>query len=162
MVEVLASIVIVLILAALLIPSFQGIRDRAGEAACIANMRSIAVGLRGYMQDNENVWPQGPSVNEERPWEEFWLKVLQPYQIGPDTWQCPTLTSALASVPKENRPRLHYVPTMFGPKANDANRFSTHPWLMERSSVHGQGPLICFPDGSVKSFNKVLGEAGVR
>ena len=34
--------------------------------------------------------------------------------------------------------------------------------LIEMADAHGQGPLICFPDGSVKPFAKVLAEQGVR
>ena len=54
------------------------------------------------------------------------------------------------------------MPTAFGPTPGLATRWATHPWLIERADSHGQGPLICFPDGSVKPFNKVLAEQGVR
>lgn len=157
-----AVIVIIGILAALLIPSFQEMKDRAGQAGCIANMRNITVALHGYLQDHENVWPQGPAPNDGARWETFWLESLQPYQINANTWQCPTLKSQLARVEEKDRPHVHYVPTTFGPKPNAANLYATHPWITERSSVHGQGALICFPDGSVKSFNKVLAEMGVQ
>ena len=51
---------------------------------------------------------------------------------------------------------------MFTAEPGIATRWATQPWLIERASVHKHGPHICFPDGSVKSFNKVLAEQGLR
>ena len=162
--EVVAAAAIVTILAAMAVPHFREMLARTGEATCAANMRTITVGLRGYLQDNENTWPQGPSLNEEAAWETFWLAALKPYGISEKTWQCPTFNSALAAsgTPAEDRPKVHYVPTMFSAEPGIADRWSTQPWLIERASEHKHGPHICFPDGSVKSFNKVLTELGVR
>ncbi len=61
-----------------------------------------------------------------------------------------------------DRPKVHYTPTMFNATPGIATRWATQPWLIERSSVHAQGALICFPDGAIKSFDKVLAEQGVR
>lgn len=164
LVEVVAACLIIVILVALAIPNFRHYMRRAGEAACMANMRSINVGLRGYMQEHQDVWPQGPSPNEELLWEEFWLAVLQPYGITERTWRCPTIDSSLATdgAAREDRPRVHYIPALFGPEPGAAYKWSTQPWLIERGNAHGEGALICFPDGSIKSFMKVLAEQGVR
>ena len=162
--EVLAAILILSILAAMLLPNLRQYIDRAGEVVCISRMRSITVGLHNYLQDHNALWPQGPSLNEPEPWEKFWLAVLQPYDISEKVWQCPTVNSRLASLgqPLKDRPKVAYIPTMFSAEAGIANRWSTQPWLIERTSAHEQGPFICFPDGSVKSFFKVLAEHGVR
>jgi prepilin-type N-terminal cleavage/methylation domain-containing protein len=162
--EVLAAAIIIGILTLLFFPNARDWFLRAGEAGCIANMRSITVGLHAYLHDHQNVWPQGPSLNEEAAWEAFWLEPLKPYGITEKTWQCPSFNSELASkgVPLDERPKVHYVPTMFPPEPGIATRWATQPWLIERASVHKHGPHICFPDGSVKSFNKVLAEQGVR
>ena len=162
--EVLAAAIILGILALLFFPNARDWLLRAGEAGCIANMRSITVSLHSYLHDHQNVWPQGPSLNEEAAWEAFWLQPLKPYGITEKTWQCPSFNSALASkgVPADERPKVHYVPTMFTAEPGIATRWATQPWLIERASVHKHGPHICFPDGSVKSFNKVLAEQGLR
>jgi prepilin-type N-terminal cleavage/methylation domain-containing protein len=162
--EVIAAVLIVTILIVLVAPSASHMIARAQESACIANMRGITVGLHAYLQDHQNVWPQGPSPNEEKPWEDFWLQVLKPYDIREKNWQCPAFNSALAAqgAPPEERPRVHYIPTLFPPTPGIATRWATQPWLIERPSVHKNGPHICFPDGSVKSFNKVLAESGMR
>lgn len=160
----LAAIIIVAILAIVLLPGARDWLLRAGEAGCIANMRAITVGLRGYLQDNKNVWPQGPSPNDGAAWEVYWLEVLKPYGITEKTWQCPAFNSQLAAqgVPMDERPKLHYIPTMFPAEPGIADRWATQPWLIEKANAHKHGPHICFPDGSVKSFHKVLAEQGVR
>ena len=162
--EILAAAIILAILATFLVPGFRDFFLRAGEAGCMANMRSITVALHAYLHDHQNVWPQGPSLNDEAAWEEFWLQALKDYGITEKTWQCPAFNSSLAAngVPPDKRAKVHYVPTMFPAEAGIATRWSTQPWLIERASVHKHGPHICFPDGSVKSFNKVLAETGVR
>jgi hypothetical protein len=162
--EVLAASIILVILAALVAPNFREYYGRAGEARCISNMRNITVGLHGYLQDNRGVWPQGPTLNDEPAWEAFWLTKLTNYGIATNIWRCPTLDSQLASkgMPKEDRPKIAYIPTLFSAEPNIATRWSTHPWLIERANAHPNGALVAFPDGSVKSFNKILAELGVR
>lgn len=160
--EVLASIAILVMLAALFIPNMEAYLRRAGEVRCAANLRALNIGLRGYLQDNQSIWPQGPSLNAERAWEAFWLDTLEPYGIMPRDWRCPTIQSAFArsEFPPDKHPKLHYIPTMFTAEPGIANRWATQPWLIERSDAHGSGPLICFPDGSVKSARRVLAELG--
>lgn len=162
--ELSAVVFILSILVVLAIPNLQNYMARAGEAVCMGNMRSINVGLRGYMQDHGSVWPQGPTPNDEEPWENFWLAVLKPYGMTDRTWRCPTIDSVLArgGTPRDERPRVHYIPSLFNAEPGAAYEWATQPWLIERASAHEQGALICFPDGSIKSFNKVLAELGVR
>ena len=158
--EIVAAVSILAILAAILVPNFGDYMRRAGEAKCAANLRGLNIGLRGYLQDHKSVWPQGPSLNEEKAWENFWLQTLEPFGIGPQVWRCPTIQSAYtrSDTPPDKHPKLHYIPTMFSAEPDIANRWAKQPWLIERSDAHGNGPLICFPDGSVKSARRVLAE----
>ncbi len=156
--ELLAAIALIVILALIAVPNLGKYLSRAGEARCAANMRSIVAGLHGYLLDNKNVWPQGPDPDTGPAWEDFWLGTFKPYGIDERTWQCPTTASR--SGPEG--PQIHYLPTMFPATPGIANRWPTHPWLIEQENAHGNGTLICFPDGSVKSFDKVLAELGVR
>ncbi len=156
--DVLAVVAIIAILVLLAIPNFGNYLRKAQEARCMANMRNITVALRGYLQDHGNVWPQGPSPEAGVAWENFWLGVLRPYGITEKTWQCPTIVARSGP----DTPRVHYTPTLFPPRPGVADRWPTHPWLIERGEGHGNGALICFPDGSIKSFDKVLAELGAR
>lgn len=157
--ELLAIIAILGIFAALIIPNYQGIVLKAQEAVCKSHMRSIHVALANYLQDHQDIWPQGPYPREKVAWETFWLDTLKPYHITESTWQCPTLKRVLAEEPGL---KLHYAPSMFDATPGIARRWSRQPWLIERFGVHGQGPLICFPDGSIQSMARVLAEQGIR
>jgi type II secretory pathway pseudopilin PulG len=162
--EVLAVIILLAILTVLFLPSYGDFLRRAQETKCAANLRALNIGLRGYLHDHQSVWPQGPSLTEEKAWETFWLDALEPYGISPRDWRCPTIQSAFATsdVPPDKHPKVHYIPTMFTAEPDIANRWATQPWLIERSDAHGSGPLICFPDGSVKSSRRVVAELGAR
>jgi len=153
-----AAVTIIAILVAFAVPNFGNYVRKAQEARCMANMRNIVVGLRGYLEDHDNVWPQGPPPSAGATWENFWIGALRPYGINERTWQCPGINAKL----KQQAPKVHYTPTMFPPVRGIADRWATHPWLIERGEGHGNGALICFPDGSIKSFDKVLAEFGTR
>lgn len=155
--ELLAIAAILGILAALIIPNYQGIVLKAQEAVCKSHMRSIHVALANYLQDHQDVWPQGPYPKEKVAWETFWLATLKPYDISENTWQCPTLKRALT----DEGYQLHYAPSMFDATPGIARRWSKQPWLIERFGIHGQGPLICFPDGSIKTMQHILAEQGL-
>jgi prepilin-type N-terminal cleavage/methylation domain-containing protein len=161
--ELIAVLVILAVLAVLLIPELHRYRANAGLVTCTANMRAINLGLRSYLLEHRNVWPQGPPVTEGKIWEEFWLESLKKYGIADKQWLCPTINLSLAArgIPEQERPRVHYLPTMFSNEPGIADRWSTQPWLIERSAVHGHGPLIGFPDGSVRHFEMVLAQQGL-
>jgi type II secretory pathway pseudopilin PulG len=156
--DVVAAVAIIGILVLLAVPNFGNYLRKAQEVRCTANMRNITVALRGYLQDHGNVWPQGPSPEAGIAWENFWLGVLRSYGITDKTWQCPGIVARSEA----DAPRVHYTPTMFPPVPGIADRWATQPWLIERGEGHGHGALICFPDGSIKSFDKVMAELGAR
>jgi type II secretory pathway pseudopilin PulG len=162
--EALAVVVLLGILAVLIAPSYPLLVAKAQEARCMGNMRAIHLGLASYLNDHEAVWPQGPSPAEEEAWSRFWTATLEPYDVTKSAWQCPTIRGMLAGtgVKKSEMPPMHYVPTMFTDAKGIAYRWATQPWLIERGDAHGRGALICFPDGSIKPFSKVLAEQGVR
>ena len=157
--ELVAAMLILGILAALIIPNASRLVAAAQQAKCASNMRSIRLALAGYLDDHKQVWPQGPEPGTP-PWEAFWVSTLGPYGIGASGWECPTLRAQMKEQ-GETGYGLHYVPTMFDATPNIANRWSTQPWLIEAADAHGHGALICFPDGSVKPFSKVLAEQGL-
>ena len=158
--EIIAVLLVLTILVALIAPNFGRITAAAQEAVCASHMRSIRVALDSYMQDHQMVWPQGPAP-QEAGWADFWLASLKPYDISPGTWECPVIRGWARGLDDPDV-KLHYVPTMFDATPNIAHRWPTQPWLIEIADAHGKGPLIAFPDGSVKSYSKVLAEQGMR
>lgn len=157
--EVAVVLLVIAIISILLLPAYKPIIERAQEAVCASNMRSIRLALDGYLQDHKLVWPQGPAPQTQE-WAVYWLATLAPYDIKERTWQCPSIRGYMKEAGRKEF-GLHYVPTTFDPTPNIAHRWPTQPWLIEIADAHGKGPLICFPDGSVKSFSKVLAEQGV-
>lgn len=165
-VELLAVIAIVMLLSAVVVPNYGRWMTSAAQARCMGNLRSLHVGLGSYLNDHADIWPQGPSPQAGAAWSEFWIRALEPYGIPPKTWQCPAITAMLRSPGSSARhlheTSIHYTPTMFDARHGTARRWPTQPWLIERADAHGNGALIAFTDGSIKPFNKVLAEQGVR
>ncbi len=158
--EILAALVIVVILALLIIPNYSFILSKAQEAICLSRLRNIHAGLGLYLADHGKVWPQGPRP-EAADWPEFWVRTLEPFGVPRKDWECPTIRQIMNRAGDESF-TLHYVPTLYPDTPDIAYRWPTQPWLIEIADAHGKGPLICFPDGSIKPFSKVLLEQGVR
>ncbi len=163
--EVLLVLVIVVFVAALVLPNYGQWLARAQEARCISNLRSLHVGLGSYLNDNQDVWPQGPPPEADAEWSRFWITTLEPYGVTLRTWQCPTILGMIRAGENDGQfgpESIHYIPTMFDPTPGVARRWPTQPWLVERADAHGNGALLLFTDGSIKSFFKVLAEQGMR
>jgi type II secretory pathway pseudopilin PulG len=163
-VEILAVAILIAILSALVLPNYKSWMARAAQAKCMGNMRSIHIALGNYLNDHKDVWPQGPSLTEGAAWAEFWIRTLSPEGIDQRTWECPAIYRMLGNPPRDviTAESIHYVPTMFDALPGTARRWPTQPWLVERADAHGHGALICFTDGSIKPFAKVLAELGHR
>lgn len=153
---------IILILGILVAPNYNSWLAQAAQAKCMANMRSIHLGLGTYLLDKADKWPQGPSPEAGTPWAEFWIATLESVGIPQRTWECPAVYRMLGNPPRTpvTSESIHYVPTMFDDTPGIARRWSTQPWLIERADVHGNGALVCFTDGSIKPFRKILAEQG--
>jgi type II secretory pathway pseudopilin PulG len=164
LVEALAALVVVLILVGLAVPNYGRFIAKAQEAKCMANMRSLHLALSNYLNDHDNIWPQGPPPEAGAEWSEFWITTLQTQGITAETWRCPTLEGMLRKneMALPDTDTIHYIPTLFTATPGIARRWPNQPWLIERADAHGNGALICFTDGSIKSFHKVLAELGLR
>ncbi len=62
LIELLVVIGIIALLAALLFPAFEAVRDEGKKAGCIANLRQIGVGIGAYAGDNDGQIPYGPKA----------------------------------------------------------------------------------------------------
>lgn len=95
LVELLAVMVIVALLAGVLSPVLQQAIEKSRSIACAANLRTIGSAVQLYLQDNNNnfpiiepypsspVYPPGQGVTGM-------LDVLGPYGVVAKTLQCPT------------------------------------------------------------------------
>ena len=156
LIEVLAVVCIIAVLAALGLAAWQPVIARAEGARCLSHMRSLHTSLAAYVQDVGH-WPQEPESDSadiiDAVW---WINEMKPYGTTEEVWLCPTIKRAQLSIPEANRWKIHYSPAMFGPLPSDPFKFSTQPWLVEISGMHGHGPNICFPDGSIRPLDDLM------
>ncbi len=91
LVEVLATIGIIALLAALLFPALATARERSRQTACLSNLRQIGVAVSQYVSDNDEqhfTFPtgflNGVSVNKG------WAGRIFPYLKVPEILHCPS------------------------------------------------------------------------
>jgi len=95
LIELLLAIGLVVLLAGLILPTLGGVRDRANNSVCAANLRQIAVAIQQVAQDNNNTFPiiESNPANPVYPPEagaKSLAEVLKPYGFTPNNLRCPT------------------------------------------------------------------------
>ena len=90
LVELLVVLAIIAALAGIGIPMTRAVIGRSREASCLNNLRSLGVGLQGYLQDHNNIMPElkagRSSKTEDLPVLDT---VLLPYFETTDAFRCP-------------------------------------------------------------------------
>jgi prepilin-type N-terminal cleavage/methylation domain-containing protein len=100
LIELLVVIAIIAILAAILFPVFAQARDKARQAACLSNVKQIALGIAMYRQDWDGFnpfagWPidakgnltgHTPAANYSQDWQ----FTVQPYLKNIGVLRCPS------------------------------------------------------------------------
>jgi prepilin-type processing-associated H-X9-DG protein len=93
---VLVVVSIIALLAAILFPVFARARENARRASCQSNMKQIALGIRQYAQDFDNVLPPFNAVGSDGI---GWAAGIQPYLKSTQVLQCPSDTRGSDSNP---------------------------------------------------------------
>ncbi len=156
LVEILVVLLILGVLTTLLVTSSSQIFQRIAQARCAGNLRSLHVSFGSYINDVGH-WPQVPAeLDDNEKYDEWWIKTMEPYTASPKVWICPVIEAAGVEYSEGNLVQLHYVPTRFDLNPISPTRWPTQPWLIEIADAHGKGPLILFPDGSVKNMQTVV------
>ncbi len=90
LIELLVVIAIIAILAAILFPVFARAREKARQAACLSNVKQIALGMLMYIQDYDERFPYyAMGSYDVSPWV-FWPHQLQPYIKNWQVYSCPS------------------------------------------------------------------------
>ena len=87
LVEMLAAISIVAIVAAILFPVFASVRRKARMTQCASNLHQIGLALHQYANDNDGNYPPDDPVLSHNP-HLVWT-LLTPYTHNADVFHCP-------------------------------------------------------------------------
>ena len=90
LIELLVVIAIVAILAAILFPVFQSVRENARRTACMSNLKQVGLAVIQYQQDNEEYFvltERGGDIDDDH--EYYWGDMLQPYIKSWAVLHCP-------------------------------------------------------------------------
>jgi type II secretory pathway pseudopilin PulG len=156
--ELLTVMVIMGILFVLIIDGYTSLRAKAERAACQNNLRGLHVAASGYVTDH-NSWPQIPTTDLKNPeYALAWIAAFKPYGLAPINWICPSVQHALGNMNYNVYPRLDYFGTPFDSSPRAPFLYPTHPWFTERGDMHGDGNLVVFANGSVRSLKEVVRE----
>jgi len=89
LIELLVVIAIIAILASILFPVFQKVRENARRASCASNLKQIGLGMMQYTQDSdENICPPFEGVSGAN--ASTWDRLMQPYVKSQGVITCPS------------------------------------------------------------------------
>jgi prepilin-type N-terminal cleavage/methylation domain-containing protein/prepilin-type processing-associated H-X9-DG protein len=91
LIELLVVIAIIAILAVILFPVFAQAREKGRQAVCLSNLKQIALGMRMYVQDYDDLYPPhrlGPDCCYPRAYT--WKAAIAPYLKSVDVERCPS------------------------------------------------------------------------
>ena len=100
LIELLVVVAIIAILAAILFPVFQEVRENARRATCMSNLKQVSLAVIQYQQDNEENYvltERGGDVDDAH--EYYWGDMLQPYLKNWSVLACPDASAPIQFKP---------------------------------------------------------------
>ncbi|MGI4789853.1 MAG: DUF1559 domain-containing protein [Janthinobacterium lividum] len=99
LIELLVVIAIIAILAAILFPVFQKVRENARRTACLSNQKQLGLGFMQYEQDFDETFPNGANYSggyNNNAWAggQGWAGQIYPYVKSAAVYTCPDDSSA--------------------------------------------------------------------
>ncbi len=165
--ELLASLAIIATLVSLVVVYLGDVKKKAGIAGCMANLRTIHVGLTAQHQDTHR-WPEVPDSvrGNDDSYSNFWRVTLKPYGVAEKSWRCPTSAQTVKRTPEQDKIDIDYSPAEFGDVIQGQGQsglvqtefgpfeFPKQPWVVESGDFHGDGNLLITTSGETISLNE--------
>ncbi len=123
LIELLTVIAIIGILAAIIIPVVGRVRASARQVQCASNLRQMAMAMRMYAQENNNVLPLGGN-DATAAGKPAWYVSIAPFLNIPD--------GTLGAAPKLRAAGVQICPS-FEEKANRATSYGINVYMMSGS-----------------------------
>jgi prepilin-type N-terminal cleavage/methylation domain-containing protein len=122
LIELLVVIAIIAILAAILFPVFQKVRENARRTACLSNLKQIGLGIVQYNQDFDEKMPNGIS---QYGGASGWAGQIYPYIKSVNVFHCPD-DSAVGATASSYGLNANYAinvyPAAYGPPGSAPGR----------------------------------------
>jgi prepilin-type N-terminal cleavage/methylation domain-containing protein/prepilin-type processing-associated H-X9-DG protein len=152
LIELLVVIAIIAILAAILFPVFARARENSRRASCQSNLKQIALGIKQYMSDYDDVFLMNSWNLSDNSANGGWASVIQPYVKSTQIYQCPSQPNRDETTDDPNDSTSHWGYSDYFYNSNLGNGGTgsnclNQKFLVKESEVDYSSNVIMLGDG---------------